>query len=374
MRKGAEGVQGWKEMRDTVARQVGTQLGTLVREYGKIFSRCWHEHCGAILVFVNSGMRAAKKELGYDVTQELERSQKVILSELQAIQRTISRAQDATKVIELSAQTVIENAETEAKQCLIDLKEQAKAADREAKECINSAKNEAIKILHAARMESEDVKFEVAKWEEEKERIASTHNLEPTIKLDIGGHSFTTTLTTLTRFPESMIGAMFSGRHALTKNDAGAHFIDRDGTHFREILNYLRNPESWVNSGFQGRQSTELKSEAEYYGLKDRMFPITTFVPAVPEVVDNCCVSTGRNHRQWNDRHGTITVTQHEDQLWYMQNESIGSKVVKVCENCGLGWPTGCGHLHRVANFKQGRTISPDQPKRVATCPACKQA
>jgi hypothetical protein len=37
---------------------------------------------------------------------------------------------------------------------------------------------------------------------------------------------------------------MFSGRHELKKNEAGAHFIDRDGTHFNQILNFLRAPES----------------------------------------------------------------------------------------------------------------------------------
>ena len=33
---------------------------------------------------------------------------------------------------------------------------------------------------------------------------------------------------------------MFSGRHALEPQEDGSFFIDRDGTHFRHILNYLR--------------------------------------------------------------------------------------------------------------------------------------
>jgi hypothetical protein len=34
---------------------------------------------------------------------------------------------------------------------------------------------------------------------------------------------------------------MFSGRHQLKTESDGSHFIDRDGTHFRYILNYLRD-------------------------------------------------------------------------------------------------------------------------------------
>ena len=168
------------------------------------------------------------------------------------------------------------------------------------------------------------------------------HIFEPKIKLDVGGHIFATTIATLTRFPDSMLGTVFSG-HALTTEEAGTFFFDRDGTLFRYILNYLRSPDSWDNSDFHGRQLTELMNEAEYYGLKDLMFPPTPppppFVPAEPVTVSS---------HDGSD----ITITKGDDQLWYMQNESIGSKVVKVCENCGLGWPTGCGHLHRVANFK----------------------
>ena len=140
---------------------------------------------------------------------------------------------------------------------------------------ITTTKQEAREIMADTAQRTKTMEIEYENWEEEKKQIASTHNFEPTVKLDIGGHVFITTLTTLTRYPDTMLGAMFSGRHALKKNEAGAHFIDRDGTYFREILNFLRSPESFDNSGFHGRQLRELKSEAEYYGMKDLMFPPT---------------------------------------------------------------------------------------------------
>ena len=52
---------------------------------------------------------------------------------------------------------------------------------------------------------------------------------------------FMTSTLTLTKEPDSMLLAMFSGRHALRQDDDGTYFIDRDATHFCYILNYLRD-------------------------------------------------------------------------------------------------------------------------------------
>ena len=66
------------------------------------------------------------------------------------------------------------------------------------------------------------------------------NRISPTMKLNIGGHYFTTTRQTLTKDPNSMLAAMFSGKFDMKPAEDGAFFIDRDGTHFRFILNYLR--------------------------------------------------------------------------------------------------------------------------------------
>jgi len=43
-----------------------------------------------------------------------------------------------------------------------------------------------------------------------------------------------------------MLAAMFSGRHFVQKDEDGRYFIDRDGTHFRYILNFLRDGNTYI--------------------------------------------------------------------------------------------------------------------------------
>ncbi|PSS01675.1 FH protein interacting protein [Actinidia chinensis var. chinensis] len=86
------------------------------------------------------------------------------------------------------------------------------------------------------------------------------------VRLNIGGKKFCTTVDTLTqREPDSMLSAMFSGRHTLCQDsEKGYVFIDRDGKHFRHILNWLRDG---VVPTLKDTQYLELLREAEYYQL-----------------------------------------------------------------------------------------------------------
>ena len=55
--------------------------------------------------------------------------------------------------------------------------------------------------------------------EEEKQRLAHIQQFKSLVKLDVGGFTFTTTRVTLCRFPDSMLGAMFSGRHEVETDE-----------------------------------------------------------------------------------------------------------------------------------------------------------
>ncbi|KAF2068573.1 hypothetical protein CYY_010100 [Polysphondylium violaceum] len=63
------------------------------------------------------------------------------------------------------------------------------------------------------------------------------------ITLNIGGFKYQTTKATLTKIPNSFFDLMLSGEINIKPmtNEPNTYFIDRDGTHFNYILNYLRD-------------------------------------------------------------------------------------------------------------------------------------
>ena len=66
--------------------------------------------------------------------------------------------------------------------------------------------------------------------------------------------------------PGSMLHAMFSGRFDTKPAEDGSYFIDRDGTHFRYILNYLRTGQLIVPKDEIIRE--ELLAEAEFFQVE----------------------------------------------------------------------------------------------------------
>ena len=81
-------------------------------------------------------------------------------------------------------------------------------------------------------------------------------------------------LTRLFRFQQgSMLHAMFSGRFDTKPAEDGCYFIDRDGTHFRYILNYLRTGQLVVPEDKVVRK--ELLTEAEFYRVEGILVELT---------------------------------------------------------------------------------------------------
>ncbi|DBA66409.1 hypothetical protein WJX79_000202 [Trebouxia sp. C0005] len=116
---------------------------------------------------------------------------------------------------------------------------------------------------------SEQLKRERQEFEEEKQRVSQVFSGNDKVVLNVGGVNFTTTQTTLQNAPApSLFAAMFSGRHTLTADQNGHYFFDRDGRHFHDILNYLRDGTfSYPPDGSDYKYLLELRAEAEYYGL-----------------------------------------------------------------------------------------------------------
>jgi hypothetical protein len=61
------------------------------------------------------------------------------------------------------------------------------------------------------------------------------------VVLDIGGYRYTTSVQTLRRLPGTFFDAYFSGRYTMDRSEDGSIFIDRDGKHFGQVLEYLRD-------------------------------------------------------------------------------------------------------------------------------------
>ena len=123
------------------------------------------------------------------------------------------------------------------------------------------------------KQQAVDVRKEKDAFDSVAKKLDHVH-FASTIKLNVGGQHFTTSLQTLTKDPGSMLHAMFSGRFDTKPAEDGSHFIDRDGTHFRYILNYLRTGELVLPEDKIVQR--ELLSEAEFYqvqGIIDELCP-----------------------------------------------------------------------------------------------------
>ena len=218
-------------------------------------------------------------------------------------------------------------------------------------------------ILAKVKEGEAKLELEKAAWEKEKQEIGATHKFDETrIKLDVGGRSFTTTLETLTAYPDSKLGKMFSGRHALHNADGG-YFIDRDSKHFRHILNFCRDKDYEID--LSEAHLKELK--AEYFGLFDVMFP--PFVPAEREVTSSRTSDPERPNL-------ATVLTQDDGGIWKVSIEKQRMEnrgyyywkiqgPIQICEAC----KTGFLDSFRCENFTTSRKIFPGQPKgRCRTC------
>jgi len=97
-------------------------------------------------------------------------------------------------------------------------------------------------------------------------KVQQVHASEP-VQLNIGGNKFSTTLDTLQKYRNSFFGGMFSGYISLKPTKDGSFFIDRDGTHFHHILNFLRTGELVLPNN-KPHLVKLLLMEAEFYQIE----------------------------------------------------------------------------------------------------------
>lgn len=88
-----------------------------------------------------------------------------------------------------------------------------------------------------------------------------------------------TRLSTLCKYPDSMLASMFSGRHRLDKDSQGYFFIDSNGSTFGHILEYLRN-----ETLPPGNIAANVYKEACYYNINPLMEELQT-TPSVAQMI-----------------------------------------------------------------------------------------
>ena len=142
------------------------------------------------------------------------------------------------------------------------------------------------------------------------------------VNLNVGGQIYTTSLATLTKYSESMLGAMFSGRFAAQKDSNGNYFIDRDGALFRYILGFLRNGELHVPENFH--EFGLLLKEAEFFQI-----------PALTDAVKQQ-MKSGDGLKS-NKPKKTETITVYGNERFHDLAKSVSGRLLTLIEMFHIG-------------------------------------
>ncbi|XP_072180576.1 BTB/POZ domain-containing protein kctd15-like [Diadema setosum] len=93
------------------------------------------------------------------------------------------------------------------------------------------------------------------------------------VNINVGGTIYTASRATLCRFPDSMLGSMFSDRLPSTRDEKGNYLIDGDGPLFRHVLNFLRRSALVLSEDF--KELDMLAQEADYYQINELIDAVT---------------------------------------------------------------------------------------------------
>ncbi|EFA75352.1 hypothetical protein PPL_11429 [Heterostelium album PN500] len=115
--------------------------------------------------------------------------------------------------------------------------------------------------INALKEEIKNLEIRKAAFLDVKKAIDISLIPDP-ITLNVGGMKFQTSKSTLTKIPGSYFDAMLSGQidiQSVSGKPNNTFFIDRDGTHFRYILNFLRDGDTPIPDSVKPEVSKEMK-------------------------------------------------------------------------------------------------------------------
>lgn len=102
--------------------------------------------------------------------------------------------------------------------------------------------------------------------------VAAASRYTAPVHIDVGGTIYTSSLETLTKYPDSKLAKLFNGSIPIVLDSLKQHyFIDRDGGMFRHILNFMRNSRLLISEDFPHLEL--LLEEARYFEVERKSNP-----------------------------------------------------------------------------------------------------
>lgn len=113
--------------------------------------------------------------------------------------------------------------------------------------------------------------------------VAAASRYTAPVHIDVGGTIYTSSLETLTKYPESKLAKLFNGQIPIVLDSLKQHyFIDRDGGMFRHILNFMRNSRLLIADDFPDLEL--LLEEARYYEVERKYYPPPLSLPITKHI------------------------------------------------------------------------------------------
>jgi len=141
------------------------------------------------------------------------------------------------------------------------------------------------------------------------------------VLLDIGGHHFSTSVSTLTSIPGSYFHQLFSNPIPDDmKTSDNRVFLDRNGKLFRYVLNFLRNPSRFKLLLRNKQDLDELREEAIFYGVEELMFVHSLFIPDVQNWLDEKKITIKEYSTQHSDSFPITNVLDYSKTYWLSQS------------------------------------------------------
>jgi len=177
--------------------------------------------------------------------------------------------------------------------------------------------------LERLTQEKKRLDSEVRKLILEKEGPQKNYHVDR-VRLDIGGHHYSTSVATLRSIPGTYFDQLFSAPlpDEMMTSD-GRVFLDRNGKLFRFVLNCLRDPSKFKLRVKNKQDLDELREEAKFYGVEDKMFAYSLFIPDVQNWLDETKITIKEFSTEHSDSFPITNVLNYSKTYWLSRTGTV---------------------------------------------------